>query len=264
MPPTKRFYRDPRPRLAKKQSIILTMPMIIGAVLTVISPSDSLAQTVVFETNVVNFSMKLNPTGNPNLTGHVDNFLNYVQAGIYNGSIINRAVEDFVIQMGNFTLSPPVVSNLTSEGFTETTKFDPVIVDTDLDGNIDFDTVGLSNTRGEVSLALIADNPNSGSNSFFINLAENSFLDAEGFLPFARIVNMEPIDQIMELQIVDFTEDLSFHNFNLVYTDVPVVDDDFFLKIENVRVIPEPTGLMLMAIGVLIGFRNIHRLRLEP
>jgi len=244
---------------AWNQKMIFSMYTIIGIVLTIFSPLNSQAQTVVFETNVVDFSMELNPTSNPNLQGHVDNFLNYVRSGIYNGSIINRSVKDFVIQMGNFTLSPPLVSNLTSEGFTRTTIFDPVVVDADGNGLVDFDTTGLSNTRGEVSLALLGGQPNSGTNSFFINLGDNSFLDTMDFIPFARIADMEPINRIAELETVDFSRDLVISAGSLIYADVPVVNSDFFLVLENVRVVPEPTGFALVAIGVLLGVTSRRR-----
>ncbi len=59
-------------------------------------------QVVRFQTTVGDFDMVLNPTNNPVLQGHVDNMLEYVDADRYRGSWINRAAENFVLQMGGF------------------------------------------------------------------------------------------------------------------------------------------------------------------
>lgn len=226
--------------------------LIAAAAAFLFSPtSEAYAQTVLVETNVVDFEIELNPTNNTNLEGHVQNFLEYLNAGVYEGNVINRAVDDFVLQMGNFELDPPLVSNLSSAGFDQTIAFDPVIVDADGNGVVDFDTSGLSNTRGEIALALRSGQPNSGTNSFFINLSNNSFLDQQDFIPFARIIDMTPIDEIMDLPRTNFSASLGLPG--IVYSDVPVVNGDTFLVIERVSVVPEPsTSLILLvcALGV--------------
>src|SRR5687767_8166388 len=70
------------------------------------------AQDVVrFETSIGSFDMVLNPTNNPLLQDHADNMLRYVEGNRYNGSWINRANENFVLQMGGFfshTKRPPL------------------------------------------------------------------------------------------------------------------------------------------------------------
>src|SRR5688572_18615924 len=70
------------------------------------------AQAVVrFETSIGSFDMVLNPTNNPLLQAHVDNMVRYVEDNRYNGSWINRANENFVLQMGGFfshTKRPPL------------------------------------------------------------------------------------------------------------------------------------------------------------
>ena len=54
-------------------------------------------QVVRFESNGGNFDLMLNPTGNALLQGHVDNFLQYITTGRYDGTVINRADEGFVL-----------------------------------------------------------------------------------------------------------------------------------------------------------------------
>ena len=149
------------------------------------------AQTVRFNTNVGNFDVVLNPDDNPDLQPHVDNFLGYVNGGFYNNLLLNRADDrndtdgndgnpdnDFVLQMGRFTINS-IFRPDDSSGFNDniTDRFDPVIVDADEDGTVDFDTTGLSNVRRTISLALSGSDSNSGTSEFFINLGDNTMLD---------------------------------------------------------------------------------------
>ncbi len=202
------------------------------------------AQTIRFDTNVGTFDMKLNPTGNPNLQGHVDNIIAYVQAGRYDTTVINRAATNFVLQMGGFqahTLSLPTSFN----AFPSVPTFDPVIVDEDGNRQVDFDLGGLSNTRRTVSLALGGNptNPNSGTSSFFVNLNDtNDFLDDSGFVPFAEIVNMETIDLIMALP----QQNLDPSGGNLAAINIPVLQDNHLVIIERAFVL-NPTQAVVQA-----------------
>lgn len=215
----------------------------------VTSASAQAQETIRFATNAGSFDVMLNPTGNPNLQGHVLNFLNYVNSGRYDGTVINRTVDNFVIQMGGFVAPGETLDTLPANGFAAVQSFDPVIVDADFDGVIDFDTVGLSNTRGTIALALSAGNRNSGTSSFFINLVDNTFLDPQGFLPFARIVDMTPIDALEALPDEDLSQEAGQRG-SLAYTDVPVVDGDEFLIIASARVIPEPAAASLVVFSL--------------
>lgn len=228
--------------------------------LTVVSLS---AQTVRFDTNVGTFDMELNPTGNPNLQGHVDNLLAYVEAGRYDTTVINRAATGFVLQilqMGGFTAPSLTLDNsFLSESVA---TFDPVEVQTDSDNNItSFDASSLSNTRGTVCLALSSvsttingesvgvPDASSGTSSFFINLDDNSgTLDpgvmnfnnnvgfevpTGGFLPFAEISNMETVDLIMNLPQIN----LDSSNQNLGVTNVPLLESFQLVIIERAFVV---------------------------
>ncbi|TWU28160.1 peptidylprolyl isomerase [Bythopirellula polymerisocia] len=210
--------------------------------LVLIATPNLSAQTVRFDTNVGTFDMLLNPTGNPFLQGHVDNLLAYVEAGRYNTTVINRAATNFVLQMGGFQapfLSLPGNFN----AFPAVASFDPVVVDEDGDGQVDFDLGGLSNTRKTVSLALSGSptNPNSGTSSFFINLSDdNDFLDASGFVPFAEIVNMATIDLITSLP----QQNLDPNGGNLAAINIPVLEDNHLVIIERAFVVPTPQAMV--------------------
>ena len=210
----------------------------------------AIAQLVLFETNFVDFQVELNPTNNPDLQPLVDNFLNYVESDRYDNVIINRAVDGFVLQMASFEAVNSLVSETNVSDFVPITKFDPVVTDADNNGTADFDTTGLSNTFGEIALALSAGNLNSGTSSFYINLDDNAFLDSQGFIPFARIVDMDPINQIMSLDTFALDSNLTFNN-------VPVVPTDSFLVITRASV-PEPSSLLLVLLGS-IGLTKRNR-----
>lgn len=198
------------------------------------------AQTVVrFDTNVGNIDFQLNPTNDPNLQPHVENILAYVNSGRYDFSVINRAADgnpddpsdDFVLQFGGFTLESLVLPDSFAD-FINIPSFDPVIVDQDGDGNVDFDFSAVSNTRGTVSLALSAGNPNSGTSSFFINLGDNgALLDPQGFVPFAEVVDLSTVDLILSLPQRDFA------GGSLAGDDVPVVNGTGVVFIERAFVL---------------------------
>jgi cyclophilin family peptidyl-prolyl cis-trans isomerase len=203
------------------------------------------AQTVVrFETSVGEFDMVLNPTNNPQLQGHVDNMLRYIESNSYTGSWINRADvlpsgDPFVLQMGGFyshTKRPP----LTIESTRSVATFPPI---TGAPG-----IPGLSNTSGTVSLALPGGaggtNRNGGTSSFFVNVGNNTNLDAD-FTVFGAISDMTVINEIMDLMRVDRTTDPMFGAGpgNLAFTDVPLQDNGFQVFIKRVFVITDTMAI---------------------
>lgn len=199
-------------------------------VIAVLLPGASNAQIMRFQTSVGSFDMELNPTNDANLKPLVDNMVAYIGLGRYHYTAINRAAEDFVLQMGSFLGFPPTPENYLGL-LQEIRRLDSVVVDSNGDGQVDFSS--LSNTRGTVSLALSAGNPNSGTSSFFINLGDNSGLDSQGFVPFARIADMTTIDRIMGLQQTNLTGDPN----DLTFSDVPLLDNGRLVILQSVRVL---------------------------
>lgn len=122
----------------------------------------------------------------------VANFLNYVKKGAYDGSFIHRSVPGFVIQGGGYTYT-------TNVGVGSIAQDSPV--------NNEFSS-SRSNLRGTVAMAKLGGNPNSATNQWFINLADNSAnLDTQngGFTVFGRIgeAGMAVVDSIANLTRVN-------------------------------------------------------------
>jgi len=114
----------------------------------------------------------------------VKNFLTYVKAGHYNGTIFHRVIPGFMIQGGGFT-----------PDMTEKKTRPPIPNEADN---------GLQNQRGTIAMARTPD-PNSASAQFFINVNNNGSLNfrsktAEGwgYAVFGNVVEgMDVADAIV-------------------------------------------------------------------
>jgi peptidyl-prolyl cis-trans isomerase B (cyclophilin B) len=129
----------------------------------------------------------------------VENFLAYAEAGHYNNTVFHRVIDGFMIQGGGF-----------EPGMKQKTTREPVANEA---------TNGLKNERGTVAMARTSA-PHSATAQFFINLADNSFLDHPGqdgwgYCVFGRVSDgLEVVDQIRAVR----TGRSGFHQ------DVPVED----------------------------------------
>lgn len=90
----------------------------------------------------------------------VNNFLVYVNAGFYGGTVIHRVVKDFVMQGGGYE-GPIDASTVQAEAKPVNA---PIILE---------DKVGLSNTQWTIGMAR-TNIPDSATSQFFINLVDNS------------------------------------------------------------------------------------------
>jgi peptidyl-prolyl cis-trans isomerase A (cyclophilin A) len=109
-----------------------------------------------------------------------ENFLAYVDAGYFDGTIFHRVIPGFMIQGGGFT--PDMQQKKTNAAIKNEASN------------------GVKNTRGTLSMARTND-INSATSQFFINLADNEFLDHKpgnyGYAVFGRVTaGMEAIDAI--------------------------------------------------------------------
>lgn len=112
----------------------------------------------------------------------VANFLQYVKAGHYNGTIFHRVIDGFMIQGGGY-----------EPGMKEKATRAPIPLES---------RTGLVNARGTVAMARTSD-PNSATAQFFINVADNNFLnaasspDGNGYAVFGTVVKgMDVVDRI--------------------------------------------------------------------
>jgi peptidyl-prolyl cis-trans isomerase A (cyclophilin A) len=105
-----------------------------------------------------------------------DRFYNLVKNGYYDGCRFFRVVPGFMVQLG--------------------INGDPVIQRNWTDATIPDDKVTQGNTRGFVTFAKSSE-PNSRTTQLFINFADNSRLNRQGFAPFGKVtMGMEVVDKI--------------------------------------------------------------------
>ena len=137
------------------------------------------AQTVRMNTTAGDIVVQLDAAKAPKT---VENFLAYVKAGHYDGTIFHRVIDGFMIQGG---------------GFTPDMKQKPTQPPIPLESRN-----GLPNQRGTLAMARTMD-PNSATAQFFINVSDNAFLDAanardgHGYAVFGKVVQgMDVVDKI--------------------------------------------------------------------
>jgi peptidyl-prolyl cis-trans isomerase A (cyclophilin A) len=117
----------------------------------------------------------------------VDNFLAYVKAGHYNGTIFHRVIPNFMIQGG---------------GMTADMKEKPTRAPVALEARN-----GLVNARGTIAMARTSA-PDSATAQFFLNVKDNAFLDAanspdgNGYAVFGRIADDESLAVIDRIRQV--------------------------------------------------------------
>jgi len=139
---------------------------------------------VIIETTKGVIEVELWPDESP-LT--VANFLQYVDAGHYDGLIFHRVMSGFMIQGGGFT-----------PGMNQ--KAAPQTVENEARADV-------PNERGTLAMARTSD-PHSASAQFFINHADNSFLNHSdkspqgwGYCVFGKVLTgMDVVDAIAAVQ----------------------------------------------------------------
>jgi peptidyl-prolyl cis-trans isomerase A (cyclophilin A)/peptidyl-prolyl cis-trans isomerase B (cyclophilin B) len=115
----------------------------------------------------------------------VENFLQYVRSGHYNGTIFHRVIDGFMIQGG---------------GFDKTMNQKPTRPAIENEAKN-----GLKNEPYTVAMARTA-NPNSATAQFFINVNGNKFLDypgqdGAGYAVFGKVIKgMDVVDKIRAVQ----------------------------------------------------------------
>ncbi|TDR32200.1 peptidylprolyl isomerase [Hydromonas duriensis] len=109
--------------------------------------------SVRFTTNQGSFVVELNAEKAPKT---VANFIEYVNAGFYNGTIFHRVISNFMIQGGGFEV-----------GMKQKSTNAPV--------NNEADN-GLKNDTYTIAMARTSD-PHSATAQFFINVTDNDFLN---------------------------------------------------------------------------------------
>lgn len=111
---------------------------------------------ITLTTNVGKIVIELDEENAPKTC---ENFTQYVEDGHFAGTIFHRVIDNFMIQGGGFT--PGMIQKPTRDPIENEAKN------------------GLSNLSGTIAMARTVD-PHSASAQFFINVADNKFLDHPG------------------------------------------------------------------------------------
>ena len=166
-----------------------------------------MTKTVQMETSAGSLRIELDDNKAP---ASVENFLQYVRAGHYDGTVFHRVIKGFMIQGGGF-----------EPGMKQKACGAPIRNEA---GN------GLKNKHYTLAMARTSD-PHSATAQFFINATDNDFLDFRsespqgwGYAVFGRVVaGTEVVDAIEKVR----TGRKGFHD------DVPL-DDVLIVRVTEV------------------------------
>lgn len=142
---------------------------------TLATPLAALAQKVKLSTSAGDIVVELDATKAPK---SVANFVQYVKAGHYNGTVFHRVIDSFMIQGGGMAAD-----------LQEKPTRAPIALEA---GN------GLSNLRGTLAMARTGV-PDSATAQFFINVVDNPRLDSAGggYAVFGKVIDgMDVVDKI--------------------------------------------------------------------
>ncbi|MGA2198719.1 MAG: peptidylprolyl isomerase [Nitrososphaerales archaeon] len=136
------------------------------------------------------FEVELFPGAAPKT---VANFIELARTGFYNNLVWHRIVKGFAIQIGDPT-SRNGGGDRSRWGSTGSARTVP------LETSISLVRDGYANGAGFLGMARTSD-PNSGSSQFFINLADNSFLNGQ-YTVFGKVTSgMNVVDAIANLPV---------------------------------------------------------------
>jgi peptidyl-prolyl cis-trans isomerase A (cyclophilin A) len=154
-------------------AIAMTSALLLGASVA------AHAQKVKLATSAGDIVIELDKAKAPKT---VENFVQYVKDGHYNGTVFHRVIPNFMIQGGGMTAD-----------MTEKTTRASIPLES---------KNGLSNVRGSIAMARTND-PNSATSQFFINVQDNPRLDAanardgNGYAVFGKVIaGMDVVDKI--------------------------------------------------------------------
>lgn len=165
---------------------------------------------IVLHTNYGPITLELDAEKAPKT---VENFLEYVNQGYYDNTIFHRVIDGFMIQGGGF-----------EAGMVDKKPLKPIQNEANN---------GLRNRLGTIAMARTSD-PHSASAQFFINVADNGFLDHRaptvdgwGYCVFGHVTDgLETIQKIAKVKTTR----------RMGHDDVPV-DDVIIEKVEVIATV---------------------------
>ena len=147
-------------------------------------PAHAANPQVEFDTTAGKIRVEVYPDAAPKT---VANFLDYVKAKHYDGTQFHRVIGGFMVQGGGFTAD-----------FKQKPTKPPIAIEAEQSSK-----AGLLNVPGTLAMARTSD-PNSATAQFFINVADNKFLNFReptqqgyGYTVFGKVVSgMDVVDKI--------------------------------------------------------------------
>jgi peptidyl-prolyl cis-trans isomerase A (cyclophilin A) len=196
------------------------------------------------DTSLGTFCIEMLPEAAPQ---NVNNFLNYVKGGDFDGTFIHRSVPGFVIQAGGYFYSPG--SEDVAASMVEVPKDPPVV-----------NEFNRSNLRGTVAMAKFGGDPNSATSEWFVNLTDNSqILDPQngGFTVFGQVVGngMLIVDAIAARIVRNFA-----NNFGAAFETLPMLkfelafNPDDLILINRAYVVSDPDDIPVSVLPAGTGF----------
>jgi cyclophilin family peptidyl-prolyl cis-trans isomerase len=181
---------------------------------------------------------------------HHDNFMAYVNAGLYDGTIIHRSdTANRVLQGGGYVPAdaPTYIEPIPT--------FAPIANEADLGGSNTYMTLGAARTS----------DPDSATAQWFINMDDNSdWFDPggtagpDGYTVFGEVVSGQ--DVVLAMYDANVWTWNSINSTGLSFSTLPLLDSytggslpvtDDYVRITNAyEVTPEPTSLALMGVGL--------------
>ncbi|WP_318479627.1 peptidylprolyl isomerase [Photobacterium leiognathi] len=163
---------------------------------------------IIFTTNVGDITIELNKQKAP---VSAKNFLKYCQDGFYEGTIFHRVIKGFMIQGGGYTAN-----------MKEKPTRAPIVNEANR---------GLKNVIGSIAMAR-TDAPHSATAEFFINVADNDFLNHTattnagwGYAVFGQVTaGMDVVNKIAKVKTTSIRDYEDVPKESIVIEKVTIVD----------------------------------------
>ena len=201
---------------------VLALALCFGAsLLPVQSHAAAPLPKVKIETSMGDIVVELNPAKAPKT---VSNFLYYVKSGFYNNTIFHRVINGFMIQGGGHTADMQEKANSRK----------PVVNEA---GN------GLKNDAYTIAMARTND-PDSATAQFFINVANNDFLNHKnetpsgyGYAVFGKVIQgQDVVDRIKSVSTGSYGPYQDVPNTPVIIKSiVPVQELIFLMRFPRIR-----------------------------
>lgn len=222
-------------------------PLLALVVASVLAAGAHAGTLVHFDTNLGSFDVELYDSSMP-IT--VANFLVYVNSQRYDSTIIQRST----------TYNPADIQIVQGGGYalvSGSNQLVPVLTDPP----IILESGTATNVRGTIAMARSAAT-DSATSQYFFNVQDNSALDGN-YAVFGNVIDaagLAVLDAIGGVPVYDVSEQLgpAFSELPLL---APSLDVSSLVMVNSVVAVPEPSTMMLAAVGIAAAACGRRRVR---